>query len=63
MATNSNDKTVFLASSNDLELWNLQFQAQAIASNLWDQIQGLTPFLGKPITLDLAKHKYKSPLS
>jgi len=63
MAANNNDRFVFLVSSNDWELWDLQFQAQAIAGNLWDQIQGLAPFLGKFTASDLAKHKYKSPLS
>jgi len=63
MATNNNNKAVFLASSNDWELWNRQFQAQAITGNLWAQIQGLTPFLNKPTASDLAKHKHKSPSS
>ena len=63
MTANNNEKTVFLTSSNDWELWDLQFQAQAIAGNLWDQIQGLAPFLGKPTAPDLAKHKHKSPSS
>ena len=31
MNTNNSDKTAFLASSNDWESWNLQFQAQAVA--------------------------------
>lgn len=30
----NNNKTVFLAGSNDWEFWNLQFQAQAVASNM-----------------------------
>jgi len=34
MAANNNDRPVFLASSNDWELWDLQFQAQAITGNL-----------------------------
>jgi len=34
MATNNNNKAIFLAGSNDWELWNRQFQAQAIAGNL-----------------------------
>jgi len=34
MAANNNEKTVFLTSSNDWELWDLQFQTQAIAGNL-----------------------------
>jgi len=31
----NNDKLVFLASTNDWESWNLQFQAQAVAGDLW----------------------------
>jgi len=44
MATFNNEKPVFLASSEDWELWNLQFQAQAVAGGLWSQVRGVTPF-------------------
>ena len=51
MNTNNNDKTTYLASSDDWESWNLQFQAQAVAGDIWSQIQGLAPFLDKPTQL------------
>ncbi|KAK4206708.1 hypothetical protein QBC37DRAFT_380822 [Rhypophila decipiens] len=46
--TNNNEKTTFLASSDDWESWNLQFQAQAVAGGIWNQVQGVTPFLNEP---------------
>jgi len=61
MNTNSNDKTVFLASSEDWESWNLQFQAQAVAGGLWSEIQGVIPFLNKPTAPNPARHKHKTP--
>jgi hypothetical protein len=61
MATTNNEKTVFLASTDDWESWNLQFQAQAVAGSLWNQIQGLTPFLHEPTAPDPAQHKHKAP--
>ena len=60
MNTNNNDKTVFLASFKDWELWNLQFQAQAVAGGLWSEIQGVTLFLNKLTALNPARHKYKT---
>jgi len=39
----------------------LQFQAQAIAGNIWLQVQGLAPFLDKPTAPDLVRHKHKAP--
>ena len=38
MTTNNNEKTVFLASSDDWDAWYRQFKAKAIAAGLWDQI-------------------------
>jgi len=55
MNTNNNDETVFLASSEDWELWNLQFQAQAVAGGLWSEIQGVTCW--KHCTLDSVELK------
>jgi hypothetical protein len=63
MNTSNNDKTAFLASSNDWESWNLQFQAQAVAGDIWAQIQGLTPFLDKPTAPALKEHKHTTPSS
>jgi len=60
MATN-NDKTVFLATAEDWEAWHLQFQAQAVAGNLWSQIQEFTPFLQEPTAPDPTQHKHKTP--
>ncbi|KAK4171165.1 hypothetical protein QBC36DRAFT_382769, partial [Triangularia setosa] len=60
MNTNNNDKTTFLASSDDWEAWNLQFQAQAIAGGFWNQVQGVTPFLHEPTAPDAAHHKHKA---
>ncbi|KAK4207967.1 hypothetical protein QBC37DRAFT_85266 [Rhypophila decipiens] len=60
MNTN-NDKMVLLASSDDWESWNLQFQAQAVAGGIWSQIQGLTPFLEEPSAPNPAHHKHKTP--
>ena len=61
MATFNNEKPVFLASSEDWESWNLQFQAQAVAGGLWDQIQGVTPFLSEPSAPNPAHHRHKTP--
>ncbi|KAK0734713.1 hypothetical protein B0T26DRAFT_633254 [Lasiosphaeria miniovina] len=61
MTTTNNDKTVALNSSDNWETWNLQFQAQAVAGDIWSQIQGLTPFLNKPTAPDPARHKHKTP--
>ena len=61
MATSNNEKIIFLASSEDWESWNLQFQAQAIAGGIWNQIQGVTPFLIEPSAPDPAHHKHKTP--
>lgn len=61
MASSNNEKTVSLANSDDWESWNLQFQAQAVAGSLWNQIQGLTPFLHEPTAPDPTQHKHKTP--
>ncbi|KAK0631526.1 hypothetical protein B0T14DRAFT_597161 [Immersiella caudata] len=58
---NNNEKTVFLASSEDWESWNLQFQAQAVAGGLWGQVQGVTPFLKEPTAPNPTQHKHKNP--
>ena len=60
MNTN-NEKTITLTSSDDWESWNLQFQAQAVAGNIWKEIEGLTPFLSEPTAPDPANHKHKAP--
>lgn len=60
MNTN-NDKTISLTNSDDWESWNLQFQAQAVAGNIWKEIQDLTPFLSKPTAPDPVNHKHKAP--
>ena len=61
MNSNTNDKMAFLASSDDWESWNLQFQAQAVAGGIWSQIQGVTPFLEEPTAPNPAHHKHKAP--
>jgi len=61
MNTNNNDKTGFLASSDDWESWNLQFQAQAAAGGIWNEVQGVTPFLDKPTAPNPVYHKHKDP--
>ena len=61
MATFNNEKPVFLASSEDWELWNLQFQAQAVAGGLWSQVQGVTPFLTEPSAPNPTHHRHKTP--
>jgi len=50
-----------LASSEDWESWNLQFQAQAVAGDLWSYIQGVTLFLDEPTAPNLLQHKHKTP--
>jgi len=60
MAT-QNDKTVFLARTEDWDSWNLQFQAQAVTGTLWSQIQGVTPYFDEPVALNPAHHKHKTP--
>lgn len=60
MNTN-NDKTVFLASSDDWESWDLQFKAQAVAAGIWSQVQGVTPLLEEPTAPNPADHKHKAP--
>ena len=61
MNTNNNDKTGFLVSSDDWESWNLQFQAQAAAGGIWNEVQGVTPFLDKPTAPNPVYHKHKDP--
>ena len=61
MTTNNNEKTVFLASSDDWDAWYRQFKAKAIAAGLWDQIQGTIPFLIEPNEPDPSNHEYKTP--
>ncbi|KAK0715511.1 hypothetical protein B0H67DRAFT_580887 [Lasiosphaeris hirsuta] len=61
MNTNNNGKTAYLASSDDWESWNLQFQAQVTAGDIWSQIQGMAPFLDKPTAPIPAQHKHKAP--
>ncbi|KAM7211829.1 hypothetical protein V8F06_012802, partial [Rhypophila decipiens] len=57
----TNEKTAFLASSDDWESWNLQFQAQAVAGGIWNQVQGVTPFLNEPPAPNPAQYKHKTP--
>ena len=61
MTTNNNEKTVFLASSDDWDAWYRQFKAKVIAAGLWDQIQGTTPFLIEPNEPDPSNYEYKTP--
>ena len=61
MNTNTNEKTTFLASPDDWEAWNLQFQAQAVAGGIWSQVQGVTPFLNEPTAPTPVQYKHKTP--
>ena len=61
MTTNNNEKTVFLASSDDQDAWYRQFKAKVIAAGLQDQIQGTTPFLIEPNEPNPLNHEYKTP--
>lgn len=61
MNTNTNEKTIFLASSDDWESWDLQFQAQAVAGGIWSQVQGVTPFRDEPTAPSPAQYKHKTP--
>ncbi|KAK0713453.1 hypothetical protein B0T26DRAFT_651675 [Lasiosphaeria miniovina] len=58
---NTNDKAISLTSSDDWESWNLQFQAQAIAGGIWNEIQGVTPFLDEPTAPNPTHYKHKAP--
>jgi len=57
----SNDNTIYLTSADDWEAWNLQFQAKAVAGDIWNQIQGHAPFLRQPTAPDPARHRHKAP--